>query len=310
MGIESVSQDIGQIINFRKDYAGTGSDWKINGVPWTGAVVTVGAGKDYENLRAAIVATQEDSLFLLYPGSYDLVAAETEWNAYKRYFRGTGSSYTDVILTITGYSDIYAATAPEVIFEWMTIYHPMMYDPNETGSIIFNRCNALGHVDKNYFAFNAYFNGVKTPNLTIRNCFMRTYGIGGTRGWLWSRGTGFSGGGYLNITKTYLQKCVTPILASSDPYWAYYVVGAFAENDIMQTPADGYGPDYGTDLITSELAAGEVSSVSQPIGNIINLRRNASNVPGENGAETIQSASQPIGRIIRLRRNASNVPGE
>jgi hypothetical protein len=51
-----------------------------------------------------------------------------------------------------------------------------------------------------------------------------------------------------------------------------------------------------------------LQSVSQPIGRIINLRRNTNNVPGDAVAGTIQSASQPIGDIIRLRRNYSNTP--
>jgi photosystem II stability/assembly factor-like uncharacterized protein len=50
--------------------------------------------------------------------------------------------------------------------------------------------------------------------------------------------------------------------------------------------------------------------VSQPIGDIINLRRNSDNVPCESVPGAIEWVSQRIGRIALLRRNADNVPGE
>jgi hypothetical protein len=50
-----------------------------------------------------------------------------------------------------------------------------------------------------------------------------------------------------------------------------------------------------------------IQSVSQPIGKIMNLRRNVSNIPSLSGSI---STSQPIGDIIRLRRNSQNTPGE
>ena len=230
--------------------------WVINGGAWTGAVVTVGEGQDFTNLRAAIVATQEDSLFLLYPGSYDLVADTTEWNAYRRYFRGMGSSYADVILTISAYSAIYSATAPAVIFEWMTIYHTMLNSVNEAGTIIFNRCDLLGHVDSAYFAVNASFAlPIKTPPITFQNCFARTYSTGGIYGWLWCNGR-------YNIGATSLIKCEIP-----DPT-TYNTSGGFLVNDVVTTPTNLYGPDYGTDLIVSELEYGSVDikqSTADPV---------------------------------------------
>ena len=99
--IDSVSQPIGQIENFRRDTSGdvyevtTGANWSIDGVPWTGAIATVGTGKDYSTLALAAAAATEDCLFLVDQGIY---AIPSGGFAYDAYIRGLGATAEDTIL--------------------------------------------------------------------------------------------------------------------------------------------------------------------------------------------------------------------
>jgi len=59
--------------------------WEVNGVQWTGAIVTVGPGKDYETISAATAAATADTLFLIYAGTYDESFSDS--TSYKFYFK-------------------------------------------------------------------------------------------------------------------------------------------------------------------------------------------------------------------------------
>jgi hypothetical protein len=87
--------------------------------------------------------------------------------------------------------------------------------------------------------------------------------------------------------------------------------GVYALDDKAVNGTAGYGPDYGAFRITQGPTTPSLISVSQPIGDIIRLRRNENNVPLEDSTGTLKNIAQLIGQTgIRLRRNFSNIPGE
>jgi hypothetical protein len=100
-----------------------------------------------------------------------------------------------------------------------------------------------------------------------------------------------------------------------DYYWsdAYLTDDQYYLKDIAPVGTSGYGPDNGDYRILTGTPSPNLRSISQQIGRVINLRRNANNVPQAviaASAGDIVSISQPIGKIINLRRNSSNVPGD
>jgi hypothetical protein len=97
----------------------------------------------------------------------------------------------------------------------------------------------------------------------------------------------------------------------SDGVWSQftmdYGVGSFVSFTVMSGVLYAAVVQSGN-IYSLTLSAGTFQSISQPIGDVIRLRRNENNVPKEATGNTV---SQPIGHTgIRLRRNFSNVPGE
>ena len=64
--------------------------YEIDELPWTGTIVTVGAGKDFETPRKAVDDTEGDVLFFVYPGVYvdPIYHYHGELNGRKLFFKG------------------------------------------------------------------------------------------------------------------------------------------------------------------------------------------------------------------------------
>jgi len=306
MGIETVSQNIGRIINWRTP--GT-NQWVVNGTPFAGTVVTVGAGKDYADLWSAIDDTAGDTMFLVYPGTYGEIMTKGTLGAdddRTLYVKGMGTSYSDVVIKqFTIYNQ-------NLFVEWCTIHYTGgtwwmgCIEPTSGTSghsLIFNKCAILA--DR-----GSYPVFCPSPPSVLPSLFWFSHCL--VDGPSWDIYCQNSGG--LNISTMYMDH----IWHRSVYDWQFsYTTGSLAQ-DVTQhseSPVSDYGPESGDFLINYESTSpgggspGSPLWVSQPIS-LTRLRRNANNVPGEVVAGDIAWVSQPCGDIIRLRRNTSNVPEE
>jgi hypothetical protein len=261
--IASISQPIGDIMRLRKK----DTNIYVNGSIWGGAIVTVGSGAGYDYATPALASAGEsthDVLILIYPGTYtDNV---TTRYGYKQYFRGMGASYSDVVWT--GGVGIAVASQDEqdMIVEWVTFQTAQFGFPGYPlgGSKTISKCylsSGGGYVQDIYYSLSG-----STPDVTVRYCKNNVHP--GPPVGLGNFVYGYNGENSINSTS--IHKCMLP------EYDFISVTGTLEENDRVATPTDGYGPDYGDFLITVGPGSGTAAlqSVSQPIGDIINLRRN------------------------------------
>jgi len=305
MGVETVSQNIGRIINWRTPGI---NQWVVNGTPFAGTVVTVGAGKDYADLLSAIDDTVGDTMFLVYPGTYGGIPTNGTLGLdddRTLYIKGMGTRYSDVVIKQFGIRN------QSIFVEWCTVYYtggtwwmgciePVSCDGH---SIILNKCAILADLGS-----RPVFCPSPTPILP--SLFLLSYCL--VDGPSWDIYCQYPGG--LNISTMYMNHVWHRTVYD----WQFnYTTGSLAQDVThhSETQVADYGPEYGDFLINYESTSpgggspGSPLWVSQPIS-LTRIRRNADNVPGEVVAGDIAWVSQPMGDIIRLRRNTSNVPEE
>ena len=238
--IDSVSQPIGQIENFRRDASGdvyevtTGTNWAVDGVPWTGAIVTVGSGKDYATPEYAITHTDpDDVLILVYDGTYTN-QMNFSHPGRKIRIRGMGASYTDVVLP----NMYFEGVDNDVIMEWVTpsgSYYILIGPDHDTigGSFCLNKSKILPQTG--VFALHP------SESSTITLLFRNVEWDGSDTGWdMYS--SGVYGATPISMEKVWHN--------SGDAYWStYYVYGSFTADDTVHqsggTAPVGYGPNYG-----------------------------------------------------------------
>lgn len=187
----------------------------INGVPFTGTIVTVGTGKDYTTLEAAYAATNTDSLFLVYPGTY---GANINGDSYNRFIKGMGTSYSDV--TLTGILNNYLATG-NFFIENVYFNGSAHINTGGTGNILYSKCNLYNEID--YYGPTSY--------LTLTNCKKDNY-----LDPVWGKQIYFGSG---DASKIIVHRCLSATLPGS----------GYIEKDYKTVATEDYGPDYGDDLI-------------------------------------------------------------
>ena len=202
--------------------------WVINGVPWTGAIKTVGSGKDYSTIDGAWAnpGPTEDTLFLIYSGTYNVSTVPN--TPHKMYFKGMGASYSDVVINGGVRCDNMQNT---FVLEWVTFNSAIDYiTAGGTANYIISKCYS-----SNTGSVLIGLSG--TPTFIMRYCKTADAVVG----WLvFGRGTPTA----YNVSATYIQKTVNGCM-----WLLNNVAGALAESDYVATPTVGYGPDYGTDYI-------------------------------------------------------------
>jgi hypothetical protein len=247
-----------------KTAATGGYSWLVNGVEFTGTVVTVGpSGKDYTSIVTASNAVDGDAIIAVYPGTYNNnTGFETE---HARYIKGIGD-----VATIYHYANsgtCYQFARGDMIIEGITMEGivSVLGAKDLTGALTLSKVI----MPDNYVDLNFLYDSTnaKTPDVTIRYCTTSgntTHLIHGNTGW--------------NINDTKITKSLIP-----NNLHTIGTTGSFPTPDHVTSPTNGYGAGYGTELIVAAANSAPLESVSQPIGSNsgIRLRTNFSNVPGE-----------------------------
>jgi hypothetical protein len=282
MGISTISQPIGEIIRLRK----SPSQWYIDGVLWTGAIVTVGVGKDYPNVHDAFWVQNEaliPTLFLIDPGVYDTIFHGTSAPPLGHCFRGLGASATDTLITIPALYMFPSLGDSHIFIENIRIYAEGQIMMRTTivgiypnASLIVNKC--VLDVLPSEWTWIHCISGVLSPY----------YGSGSI--WVgYSKLTPTQKAehlGWLDLSKVTLEK-----VSYTGTWGEIQCINDYISEDRAVDGTDGYGPNYGNFRITQS----PLASISQPIRDTMRLRKP--------GIGALASYSQPIGKIINLRRN-------
>jgi hypothetical protein len=320
MGLQSVSQPIGKIINLRRESTTPGgTGWYVNGVEWTGAIKTIGAsGKDYTNLYNAVYANKLiDTLYLIDPGTY-VEPAPVYGSSGITIVRGLGTDATETVIQINFNG---ACHSPG----WISTVSDNRILENVTirSSEIEARMTLSGHdtttdggtpsytINKCILGYPPPVVGLP-PDMGIYSSAVGSFGsTAGNMHYYITNTTLHMGTGGFNASHLYIMNLANVHLrtvAFTQTWKTWACINDLAENDKNQDGTSGYGYGYGEFLVTNGPASGDVLSISQPIGDIIRLRRNENNIPADASGNTISQLIAQTG--IRLRRNSSNVPGD
>lgn len=225
--------------------------WKINGVPHTGQILTVGpSGRDFTNPRDAFNAASNGALVLLDPGVYLSMSKDTndhvyQWLDKKLYWRGLGDAPSDTVLENNTSISGMMISARDMLFENLQ-FNPTSdgllryYSPITTG-LILNKCKITNEREKcNYSVANGRHDhsgivdgGIKFLNVDFPDT---AYGVF----------TGPQSQYPVVLDKIYVSKCIIP----DNDYYGFYLTGSFALLDYVTSPTIGYGSNYGDFLIT------------------------------------------------------------
>ena len=252
--------------------------WYIDDVFWTGAIVTVGAGKDYTTIRSAIYAATEDTLFLIYPGDYSSEVMHFMNSNYNFYFKGMGASYADVVV---GWCSLESSSGI-VFWEGVTFAgtgggasYVLLWWAAFAGSFMAN---------KSFFSTPGGYPYPVTiwgqsnwisPDVTLQN-FQNVVGQ-----------CCFVGGATLD--KIQIIKCVLPTHSKNSycippdppPLSGDYVIGA----------TEGYGPDYGDfRIVQGPIIEGTGNDIKQSTANPAAVDIGNKEIQARVVSKTIQTA--------------------
>lgn len=209
----------------------------VNGIPWRGPIVTVGAGKQIT--FTGMVNEKDTTLFLVYPGTY---YSETWYiNSMRGHIRGMGTTPGSVVfdtgnygLTVDGQGSMPGASHFNMIVENVTFqgYGRPFVIKNYPHKITFNKCR-LTHGN---YAFGSPVcchptNSQQNGPVVMRNCYLDN----GT--------TNHFADLNLNLVRLEMMQ-----LNASPTY--YSCGGSLALADYVTGATAGYGNEYGEFLIT------------------------------------------------------------
>ena len=250
---------------------------EVNGVPFTGDVISVGDdgnySYDYSTLVAAESAATSGTLILVYPGTYyndrpDSISKNV-------IFRGMGESPEDVEIYSNVSSgaifgiDFDTSAADEVIIENLTVDHG--YFTSWNTAIAF-RAGAASD--------RAYLNKIYLRNDPARSSqYPLDLSDGGGAGY-------FEGEFYATnctiekgYSHTFRFRSTTPVISMTKmlydaTYFCYECTTTPSPHDYVETPTEGYGHTYG-DYIVDIIDVGESENLSINSYNIFQARINA-----------------------------------
>jgi len=227
--------------------------WKINGVPHTGQIITVGpSGRDFTNPRDAFNAASSGALVLLDPGTYPSATKDSanhiyEWNTKKIYWRGLGDAPSDTVLDVNTFISGLMISARDMLFENLqfnpTSYGLLRYAYPITTGLILNKCKITNDREQcQYSVVNGWADqaqiidgGIKFINVDFPDTQAGVF-------------CGAASNYQASLSKIYVSKCIIP---DNDPN-GYYLTGTYALLDYVTSPTEGYGSNYGAYLITEE----------------------------------------------------------
>jgi len=246
--------------------------WYIDGVPWTGAIRTVGVDKDFTTLiaaRADANATDEDCLFLIDPGTYAGGAATSpSVDTRKTYYRGLGATPEDTIIdghNLGAFTTVFLSFIENLwIFSGsdggeggsLNLWHGSA--PDAVSSLIANKA-IIGNSQPlpGYFGYGSQWpvNGVGPYGLGDQYVSLNYTRLITTTGH--SHETHIA---YMVKENVYLNKVSWVGTAWAD----HNSVGtAYALDDKAEDGTVGYGPDYGDFRITYEGILGDGHDIKQ-----------------------------------------------
>ncbi len=222
------------------------SDWYINGVRFTGNVVTVGSGKDYATVAAAISGTSGDLLILLDEGSW----ASIDLNGITGRnisIKGIGSASNTVLYT----SSLPAIRCRAVdnlnlmIESCKLITGSSMYgiqhNLSSAGTLttILSKC-ILDFTYLGYLSWVAQESPCSQTAVKFKYCSIDT--LASSQNYIFSGWSLYDH--KWNISDCEINKCIiTHINGTKD------TTGTVAISDYVMSAVEGYGPDYGDFLI-------------------------------------------------------------
>lgn len=225
--------------------------WKINGVPHTGQILTVGpSGRDFTNPRAAFNAASTGALVLLDPGTYPSTTKDSNdhiynWYTKKIYWRGLGDAPSDTVFDVDVAISGMMISARDMLFENLqfnpTSYGLLRYTSPITTGLILNKCkitNARHQCDYSVVSWWADDAQIIPAGLKFINVDFPDTSAGVFCGQAYDRTA--------SLSKISVSKCIIP----DGDYYGYYLTGSFALADWVTSPAVGYGSNYGDFLIT------------------------------------------------------------
>jgi len=221
--------------------------WKVEGATWTGTIKTVGAGKDYATIAAALVANPAgDILLLVDSGTYTAdLSGPSHWNGRKVRIRGQGADYAAVV--VTGRLLFTAANAEDIIVENVDMHFSsgfagQIYQSAGSVNLKISKSRVLNSTANRGIVASAPDANYE-PTILFTQCY-----IDQEQGYYWWYGGDSSH--KLDLDHISLNK----IRAGSDPFGSY-TINALAQNDYVKVDTENYGPAYGDYLIQEEASA-------------------------------------------------------
>lgn len=232
--------------------------WKINGVPHTGQIITVGpSGRDFTNVFVALNAIYADAqmtdeLVLVDPGTY--VCPNNCWAgliAGKRVcIRGLGDTASQTML-YKNYSNgqmLYVFGGGTAIIENCTLRNDYEWrhalSIGQDATIVINKCSLIAGTWSYTISSmdNTFVGSLQVRYSELRKGYRHVAGYGSSY--------------KLNLARISLFRTTLDSAFSS-----IYTEGNLALADYVATPTEGYGYSYGDFLITE--GGGAIAPIEQ-----------------------------------------------
>lgn len=202
----------------------------VLGARWSGPIFTVGTGKMFTIMGAAVAAMTGPTLILVFPGTY---TNDSFTATHDIYIRGVGRLWTDSTFNFTNDSQGFSMEKRFLIeyiklnrtaYDWRGVIGAF----NASDMRILNKCDVMG---SNGNAYTINSSGNPTSIFHVRHCYLVR---------------GYAHFHYLNNSQTYIHRCL-----NNNATYAYQCDGSFAENDYVTSTTVGYGPVHGHHMITN-----------------------------------------------------------
>jgi hypothetical protein len=220
--------------------------WFINGTLFTGTIITVGSGKDYENINLAVEEAPNNSLLLVDPGSW-YTKGDSNLNINKLiYVRGLGASPEDTLLRV-GYYGIFSLSGGHGYYENLTIRIEDDWQRAfnaATGGIV--TANKVRVFPANRDTYSAGHGNIPQAGIfNFKNCYLTK---------------GHATFVYCNLSLISLDKVEFDVTPDS------YLCSGSLSGDYVITPTEDYGYNYGEltiiNILIPSVTTNDPSSIS------------------------------------------------
>ena len=234
-GVNFIYSDTVQLKTSSTSFTGT---VKIEGVSWTGKIITVGTDKDYANLRDALLAGEQRTI----ANGIVIIVYESNSMIFSGAENPLEASYDNIYYIVGSSIDVMVEFNKIIKFANKLYLESISFDAlNGRDSGLFNsgedENTAIVKINKvrlkvsgEYTFSFGFYTTYEHPFLQMTNVFLE------------SSGFSLESMNVIYADNMYLDKV-------SYDVWGYpdaYILGDFALLDIAAEPTDGYGYEYGT----------------------------------------------------------------